>query len=168
LDSIESLSSTLEDDYEDKNVYYQENHVSSEENISPKDQTIDEIKKLIDDSLALKPVPKPALMPVQTPALYPVIDENQTLHLFPTREQLASQFTNHVPAWGALIRYNGERFQVTNICNIDYYLLSFWVMDFLIPDFSNNIPTLAFTSQIKEIIRYIDLFEWNLAREIWI
>ncbi len=90
MDSIESLSSTLEDDYEDKNVYYQENHVSSEENISPKDQTIDEIKKLIDDSLALKPVPKPALMPVQTPALYPVIDENQTLHLFPTREQLAS------------------------------------------------------------------------------
>ncbi len=41
-------------------------------------------------------------------------------------------------------------------------------MDVLIPDFSNNIPQLEFASQIKEIIRHIDLFEWNLAREIWI
>ncbi len=199
LDSIESLSSTFEDDYEDNNINYQEKHVTGEENISPTDQTIEEIKKLINDRLktaklksstdqyideikklkindrlALKPEPKPELRPVPKPALTPVqnlnpvIDENQTLHLFPTREKLVSQFTNHVRYWGALIRYNRERFQVTNTCNIDYYLLAFWVMDVLIPDFSNNIPQLALASQNKEIIRYIDLLEWNMAREIWI
>jgi hypothetical protein len=109
---------------------------------------------------------KKSKIPIFQPVQQPV---QGGLQLFPTREALESQFKEYIPPWGATIRYNNaEGIIVNNTCNIDYFIFSFWVMKALVPNFTEGIPELALTSKIRDIIRYIELFDWNTVREIWV
>ena len=47
-------------------------------------------------------------------------------------------------------------------------MFAFWVLEKLLPDFSENIPDLEKTPLLKEIIQAIDIYDWNKAKEIWI
>ncbi|RMZ93403.1 hypothetical protein BpHYR1_037422 [Brachionus plicatilis] len=79
------------------------------------------------------------------------------------------QFKTRVPKWGAKIHYSGENdIKLTNTCCIDYFLFSFWCAFKLNKRFLSEIPTLALTEKLKDIIRYVKVNNWDKVREIWV
>jgi hypothetical protein len=87
----------------------------------------------------------------------------------PNPDLIINSFQAHIPKWGGIINYQGRKnVTLVNTCTIDYFLFSFWVLEKLVPNFSNNLPNLEPTPILKEIIQNIDIFNWNMAKEIWI
>ena len=78
-----------------------------------------------------------------------------------------SDFAAHIPRNGGYFISDGKRIPFINTCTIDNYLFAFWVLSRLISDFQEKIPQLVHTRAIKEIIKEIENFEWDKARQIW-
>ena len=76
-------------------------------------------------------------------------------------------FTQHVPINGGFFIVDNKKIGFINTCTIDYYLLSFWVMNYLIKDFKKAMPALEHTTSIINIINNIEIGQWDMARQIW-
>ena len=76
-------------------------------------------------------------------------------------------FTQHVPINGGFFIVGNKKIGFINTCTIDYYLLSFWVMNYLIKDFKKAMPALEHTTSIINIINNIEIGQWDMARQIW-
>ncbi|CAF1070135.1 unnamed protein product, partial [Brachionus calyciflorus] len=73
----------------------------------------------------------------------------------------------HIPKWGALINYQNKIVNVVNTCSIDYHLLGLWYLSKV-----KRNPFIIENSNLERnlnlIINFIDDYNWNNAREIWI
>ena len=87
--------------------------------------------------------------------------------LLNTDEDLTSVIGSHVPPWGGKFSYKGFEINVINTCTIDNYLFSFWVLNKLIPRFSERILQIRQSEAIQEIINDIESHQWDNARQNW-
>ena len=77
------------------------------------------------------------------------------------------EFIEHLPKWGGYFEKEGEKIKVINTCTIDNYLFAFWVLSQLIPFFTKSFKNHEHNLSILKIIEKIDLFHWDMARQIW-
>ena len=78
-----------------------------------------------------------------------------------------SLLSAHIPSWGAQFNHNGSLIKVINTCTIDNYLFALWVLSKVVKNFFEKIPKLEQTKAIIDIINNIDIYQWDIARQIW-
>lgn len=89
------------------------------------------------------------------------------LHNYEHIDNKIPTFVAHIPRWGGYFMNNEKKIKIINTCTIDNYLFALWVMSKLMPLFNDAIPKLVHTEAILDIIKHIDQYDWDFARQIW-
>jgi hypothetical protein len=77
-------------------------------------------------------------------------------------------FNEHIPSWGAHIKYRNQNVDVTNACTIDYFLFAFWVLNYEKPKLIDTIADKKLKDNIKKIVQNIEKLEWDDAKQHWL
>ena len=82
-------------------------------------------------------------------------------------------FSQKIPKWGGLLvdeNNNSLRYELTNTCTIDYFLLAFWTCAHINKNIMQYIGGLSFEfgNDILQIIDCIEHINWNRAKSIWL
>ena len=86
-----------------------------------------------------------------------------------SHDNTIEQLTAHIPLLGGTIDYNGEsNVTISNTYLIDYFLFALWYLSNHIENFQVNIPELEQTQTLIDIIKNINNYNWNKAKELWI
>ena len=79
-------------------------------------------------------------------------------------------FISHIPSNGGYYTKTcGTKIPVINTCTIDNYLFALWVLSKLMFNFETRFRNLKpeLKNTILEIIQNIDIYNWDLARQLW-
>jgi hypothetical protein len=80
-----------------------------------------------------------------------------------------ADFVARIPKWGAVIQLaEFKNVEVTNTCTVDYFLLSIWVVNKIVPACIASFPNIEVAEPVKKIIDFIEKNDWNMVRQIWI